>query len=166
MIPWDAVHTSSIPPYLSLCLSVCVSLPLPRYVFVSVFVSLLVDLFPILFLSLSVFLFIHFLPPPSPFFCLPPDRGSEQVQEYEGAASETNTIRKMQINVRAVRSFPLFARLHQIKQHLRPLVQTCIPFPYVDATNDLACITSAIQFIHFTAVPRVLFRASLCATVW
>ncbi len=143
------------------------SLALSLSVFVSVFVSLLADLFPILFLSPSVFLFIHFLPPPSLYL---QTEAANKYSNMKGAASETNAIGNKCRFMSELREVShLFARIHQIKQHLRPLVRTCFPFPYMDTTNDFACVTSVVQFIRFTAaacfVPVFVLQYGNWATV-
>lgn len=75
-------------------------------------------------------------------------RGLHQKQTH------TLMIRKMQIYVRVARSLPLSLTPKKIrKQHLCPLVPLSFWFP----TNDLACVTSAIQFIHSSPSRFTLF---------
>lgn len=151
-------HAASLP--ISPSIRLCLSLPLSS-LSLCVCLSLCLYLFLILFLSVCLSLYI--IPPPSLPFFFPFHLQTEAANKYSnmrGLHQKTNThtlmIRKMQIYVQAARKFTassffffLFpAQLHQIKQHLRLLSWS----PYMDATNDLACITSAIQFVHSGAV--------------
>lgn len=160
MIPWDAEHTSSIPPYLSICVSVPPPPPSPYHCMcLSVFVSLSVYLLGILRLSLSVFSLSIF--PPLCLFasCLQTDEANKCDNMRGPHQKQTCTlmIRKMQIYAPDGKKFTTssVAQLLQIKHLPCLLVEGGVWFPYMGATNDLACVTWGIQFSHFATVPRV-----------